>query len=527
MTLGLETLLHSNSTVTHAPHYTKVSTRPVMFTSSSTRLLLLAIALGVVTANQGYKNGFDRHVVRPAAVVYYKHHDQTRLLETNETDHSEGCRCNGTVIHCSDEAEEAHCSCTADGVLACEEENEHGCHCDGSAIHCDDEAEEAHCSCSADGLLACEEEEEESQVDESKPWSEVIISSLLVNLVTLIGVFVLTGTYLRNVFCPKFLSSESSHLIWTRNIIPMFACGALLATAVFLILPEALGLIQADFLGGDGHEGHGHRTLQDGEHDGETQATWRFGTAIIGGFLIPVVTQIFFPHSEDVIDDAMQQETADTTSDKMSARNPESAGDFTEHASKLETESETKDAVRVPESDPNDDVAVVNDNVPVVSSVKPKVLNLPLLASIFLGDFFHNFTDGVFIGTAWLLCSRDLVYTIIAATVFHELAQEISDYFLMVHLCGLTPVAALALNFVCGLSVMLGGIIVLSVELTSSAVGVILCIGSGVYFHLAVGECLPTARSAHRCKKDKLYGLLAFTCGAVPIGLVLLNHQHC
>jgi hypothetical protein len=89
-------------------------------------------------------------------------------------------------------------------------------------------------------------------------------------------------------------------MIWTHLLIPMFACGALFATTFFLVLPEALMLIQADVAGGD--DGHDHRRhLQEDDDSGETAASWRFGTAILGGFLIPIVGHIFFEYEhEDV-----------------------------------------------------------------------------------------------------------------------------------------------------------------------------------------------------------------------------------
>jgi len=64
-----------------------------------------------------------------------------------------------------------------------------------------------------------------------------------------------------------------------------------------------------------------------------------------------------------------------------------------------------------------------------------------------LGDFFHNFADGLFIGNAFLLCNRSLAWTVTATTIFHELAQELADYCLLVNHVGLEPLIALALNF--------------------------------------------------------------------------------
>ena len=183
---------------------------------------------------------------------------------------------------------------------------------------------------------------------------------------------------------------------------------------------------------------------------------------------------------------------------------------------------------------------VANDSI-----IRSPAKNYSLAASILLGDFFHNFTDGIFVGTAFLLCSRDLAITIAAATIYHELAQEISDHLLLTRHCHFSPFLALTLNFLGGLSVMFGAILVLAYteDLSTTTIGCILASGSGVYIYLAGVECLPRVNDALVANKmidgelvsfnkkevvqNKLIAILTIVCGAVPIGLVLLNHGHC
>jgi zinc transporter ZupT len=314
----------------------------------------------------------------------------------------------------------------------------------------------------------------------------------------------------------------------------MFACGALLATTFFLILPESLALIQADFLG-DGHDGHNHRELQEeDDHSGEGAATWRFGTAILGGFLIPVVSHVLFPHQELHDHPFHHQGKANdenTTLDDAVTPPPEQSNTDGKQSSSGSTESPINNDANSEKLDDNlssDEEKQTKANDKSESrTCGVSITNPSLVASIFLGDFFHNFADGIFIGTAFLLCERSLAITITAATIWHELAQEVADYFLLVHHCGMTRCSALTLNFVCGLSIMLGGLLVLAIDLPSSAIGVILCIGAGVYVHVAIADCLATAKKHEKGRKHKLFGILAFMCGVFPIGLVLLNHQHC
>ena len=152
---------------------------------------------------------------------------------------------------------------------------------------------------------------------------------------------------------------------------------------------------------------------------------------------------------------------------------------------------------------------------------------MPLVLSILIGDAFHNFCDGVFIGIAFLLCGTSVALTIMAVTLYHELAQEIADYFLLTTHAGLTPKIALVLNFAAGCSVMFGGLIVLATDLSDMSIGVLLALSTGVYLHIAAVECLPRVNELVSSTKDRILLLIMFSVGAIPIGLTLLNHTHC
>mmetsp|Transcript_14799 Transcript_14799/g.18036 ORF Transcript_14799/g.18036 Transcript_14799/m.18036 type:complete len:234 (-) Transcript_14799:231-932(-) len=143
-------------------------------------------------------------------------------------------------------------------------------------------------------------------------------------------------------------------------------------------------------------------------------------------------------------------------------------------------------------------------------------------------DIFCNFSDGVFIGVGFMLCDNNTIaFTIVGMTLYHEIAQEIADYFILTRHCGFTYKQALLLNFTTGLSVVLGGILVLAVGMSDMSIGVLLAFATGTFINIAACECLPRVNSVSTTAKDKLLLLALFTCGAVPIGLTLLNHVHC
>ena len=421
--------------------------------------------------------------------------------------------------------------------------------------------------------------------DDDKPWGAVIGAAIIINLVTLIGVVFLVGACiskkLRNG-APK--PKGSFNWKFSHNIIPSFACGAILATSVYLIIPESLLMITDAITadperygasiheeeggeGDDAHAGHNHRWLEDHDDDGheahydiDVPVAWRFGTCILGGFLFPIVTGLIFPHyhepevcekcqgamrngvlvseeeaeEEDSTPLSSRKDTLNNTtentvgaSDALTASNGDDGCEVEgccdvckdhESVENNENDLEAAPIVTVPED---------SDALERTKSIKDVHINYTLAASVLLGDVCHNFTDGVFIGTAFLLCDRQLAITISAATIYHELAQEIADYFLLTKHCNLSPIMALTLNFVCGLSVLIGAIVVLSVDVSLMATGCILSAGAGVYIYVAGGECFPRARDSQTTTQDKLISLASFVLGAVPIGLVLLNHFHC
>ena len=64
----------------------------------------------------------------------------------------------------------------------------------------------------------------------------------------------------------------------------------------------------------------------------------------------------------------------------------------------------------------------------------------------------------VFIATAFVTCDSTMGWSVATAAVFHELAQEISDYVVLTSptQANLKPHQALLLNFLSGSSVLLG-----------------------------------------------------------------------
>mmetsp|Transcript_50617 Transcript_50617/g.162570 ORF Transcript_50617/g.162570 Transcript_50617/m.162570 type:complete len:176 (-) Transcript_50617:199-726(-) len=151
-----------------------------------------------------------------------------------------------------------------------------------------------------------------------------------------------------------------------------------------------------------------------------------------------------------------------------------------------------------------------------------------LIGAVAIGDFFHNLCDGFFLGVAFKGCGNNFGWGVALASVLHELPQELADYAVLTGSgVGMTPARALLVNFLSGLSVMLGVVIINVTEVDNGFVGLLLAFGGGVYLHIAASECMPKVYQLKFSAKTHLLCLLAFVLGATFIGLILLDHKHC
>ena len=138
-----------------------------------------------------------------------------------------------------------------------------------------------------------ENHEEDEHEEGSNIWLKVLGGTLLVNLATLTGVIFLIP------FVGKRLKSKEGSDKTLDIVIPSFAAGALIATVIFLTMPESIALIQTMIMEQEeANEAEG----EGGEHDEHgfelaTGTTWRFGASVLGGFLLPILLGAFFPHA--------------------------------------------------------------------------------------------------------------------------------------------------------------------------------------------------------------------------------------
>jgi zinc transporter ZupT len=269
---------------------------------------------------------------------------------------------------------------------------------------------------------------------------------------------------------PGITRLQSMYPAAFTGVISGFAAGALLSCAFFLLLFEATHLVAAGW-------------------KKEVDILWRWGTMILAGFILPTII-----HSVA----GLVVPTEKSSKDQQDASNgvAEEAG---------------VEQVSIEVAAPLDTLT-----------------RYRLIGGVLIGDFFHNLCDGFFVGAAFSGCGDNFGWKVALATFLHEIPQELADFAILISPeVGLGRMKALAANFISGMGVLLGALIIIAAEVSDSDTGLLLAFGGGVYLHVAATECMPKIYNKDLTPVQNLVCLGAFIVGAVLIGLILLDHEHC
>ena len=117
---------------------------------------------------------------------------------------------------------------------------------------------------------------------------------------------------------------------------------------------------------------------------------------------------------------------------------------------------------------------------------------------VIIGDAFHNFLDGVIIGTA-VRTSIPLGVSTALAVSTHEIPQEIGDMAILLH-AGYSRRKALVLNLVSGASAVLGALVaVLALEWVPHVTQYVLSVAAAGFLYVAMADLIP---DLHRGRID-------------------------
>ncbi|OGL88472.1 hypothetical protein A3I42_03290 [Candidatus Uhrbacteria bacterium RIFCSPLOWO2_02_FULL_49_11] len=134
-----------------------------------------------------------------------------------------------------------------------------------------------------------------------------------------------------------------------------------------------------------------------------------------------------------------------------------------------------------------------------------------------VGDGFHNFIDGLIIGTSYLV-SVELGIATTLAVIFHEIPQEIGDFAILLH-SGFTRGKALLYNFLSALTAVLGTLLAIGISgRFEGTVPFLLALTAGGFIYIATADLIPELHKEVNIKKSFIQ-LFSFLCG---MGLMFL-----
>ena len=138
---------------------------------------------------------------------------------------------------------------------------------------------------------------------------------------------------------------------------------------------------------------------------------------------------------------------------------------------------------------------------------------------ILIGDFFHNFTDGIVIAASFLF-SAPLGIATGLSIIAHEIPQEVGDFAILLN-CGYSRTKALILNTLSGLSTLPGAVIAYyALEIVSTAIPYVMAVSAASLLYVSLADLTP---ELHRKVGlwSTLRQVLLMSLGVVTIFLIL------
>ncbi|CAM9173554.1 unnamed protein product [Sphacelaria rigidula] len=348
-----------------------------------------------------------------------------------------------------------------------------------------------------------EGEEDDDSPATSNQWANAIFASIVVSACSLVGVLVVASHKVSEKI-------DLSHAC-------LVASGALLATALMHILPEALESLEIEY--------------PDDLHANGMRA----GLSLLAGMFFGLVvhTMLDAGHTHDHSHLGPNNGSGNGAGPAVTGVSGAVGGvEAPAHSTSRVAGDQTGDG---------------HLRSAISSSAERSVFDLkglqPVVWTVIAGDLVHNFADGVTIGAAFLGCSSAIGWTVTGAAVLHEIPHELADFMALIN-GGMSVLQAAVFNFLSALSAVLGVIIILSLRdsLSDGDVAMLLLFGGGSFIFIALSELTPGALAAAPASihagRDDLAGasggmfsqfkkVVAFVFGALLVGIPLIWDQHC
>ena len=145
----------------------------------------------------------------------------------------------------------------------------------------------------------------------------------------------------------------------------------------------------------------------------------------------------------------------------------------------------------------------------------------PVAVSSLVGDALHNFVDGAIVAASFIVDPALGVATAIAVAL-HEIPQELGDFGILVH-AGMKPRRALLLNFLTGLSAILGAILTLLFAETVELERYLIPFTAGAFVYIASTDLIPELHKEP--EPGKSAAQVAFLLAGVGVMAALLAFE--
>lgn len=144
-----------------------------------------------------------------------------------------------------------------------------------------------------------------------------------------------------------------------------------------------------------------------------------------------------------------------------------------------------------------------------------------IVANSLVGDFFHNFIDGVIIAASYLV-SFELGLATTLAVLMHEIPQEIGDFAIYLHR-GRSLIQSFWLNLLTAFSSVLGVIatFIIGVSFTNFSL-YMLPVTAGGFIYLASSDLIPELHRHTASAKNSFSQILFVSLGVALMSLLLL-----
>lgn len=144
---------------------------------------------------------------------------------------------------------------------------------------------------------------------------------------------------------------------------------------------------------------------------------------------------------------------------------------------------------------------------------------------ILVGDSLHNATDGVLIAAAFLADTKLGVVTALAV-IAHEIPQEVSDFFVLLH-SGYSRAKAFLYNLLSSLAMLVGGVAgYVALESAQAYVTPVLAFAAASMLYVAVADLIPTLHRRFSLRETGWQiTMIASGIAAVSVAHALL-HSH-